>query len=839
MRIHCLIVPLAILLLAPSYAQQLDLTKFTPDNWTEVRFAQNEHRFVDAKGDTLSEAYWSFKSDGKVNKNEKWLVFTDKAGLLLRDKPNGAADSSPLQFGTLLYVFKEDGEWLQVGKDRQKAEGWCAKKDLILWSQPLVDPITRIELKAFLVNTLQGTVDERKSSIEGELKQKYEVFDGPGPEAKKVKANFLYDVLYIFKYDKGDGNGKGERWLVGPYRELGSQFPLLGWVNARKVKVWATRLCLEPNFQPQAMAERKTKNIRARLMPNTAFQEQRTYLGTGNGVGLVDGEENEPAFDGSGRTRMDARLFRYPVFDASKEGDNNCKFLTGVSGVWNPGMSGTLSGFNFKDYLLTQRYYESMREHKDVLDVMFVVEGSADMKEHVQTVKDAIGAVQKKYKGSGITARYGVVYYYNEHSTDAKEPETEYIEQLPLTNDAGSVLNWLDKRIATNKGDPNEARASFRALQRGMDLLEKGRTSILVHICRRPDNYQIDGLFGGKSKIEPADLGAALEFGRSPHYLGYVTAGSGPKLELRQLAFEGLQSVIGEMSTAVSNQLKGTVDLGLDSGGRATAPTITITKKSGVEVARMDRFHFVMKATLFTSPVSDLATTIATDVAECMAQTQRAMEGLSQVVEDKSMLKGQASDFTYFAGEMYKNAGPNGQETLDYMAREKVHVFENAVTFYKVADLQDPLFCYVLFYDGKDLDKEVSSLNKVITALEKGNTAESGEELQAVWRERAEGVMGSKFNDKVQINEVRSKLLGINNMDMVKPFADASILNGLNLNDLKNSKKFDLAHLDKYKNSAIENKRLLEDMKTKGECYRVPGDQERKYYWVPIEYLFE
>jgi hypothetical protein len=814
---------------------------FTPVNWVQARYDHANHRFADEQGELLSEEYWTFPSSGKVDKNQRWTVFTDRAGVVLRTGPQSDAEtaSPALPFGQMLHVFKEEKGWLQVGREGDKAEGWCDKRQLVLWDKPLAEHLTRIELKAFLVNTLQGSPDQRRQGVEGELKQKYEVFDGPGPAAERRRTDYLYDVLYIYKYDK-----EGQRWLVGP-SQVFSQAPLIGWVNARKVKVWPTRLCLEPNWEDVARAERRERNIRAKLLPyNSTAEEQGKYKTTGQGEGLVDGDVNDPAFDRTGLygPRMDARLFRYPVLGATMDGDANCRFLTGVSGIMNLGVSGTLEGFRNADYLKTRRYYESMKEQKNVLAMVFVLEGSSDMREHIRTMKEAIAAMQRKCKDSGMTARYGVVQYFNEWAAKGDEPESAFIEQLPMTNDAEKVLSWLDQRKFENRGDMNDARAAYKALQLGIAMLEKGRTNIVVHICRRPDNVRDDPTFGGKSLIDPTDLASGLDMGRATHYLGYVTGGSTPAMPVRREAYAGMaEDVMANLATAVSNQLKGVIEQGKDSKGRAAAPTIINEKKGGNETARMDRFHFVMKATLLADGIADVHTIIAADVAECLDKSQQAFAALEQVVEDRQMISDHATEFTYFYGQL-ATGGATTQETLDYLAQEKVHVFENAVTWYKVADLKQQLFRYVLFYDDRSLSDEIRALDKLIYAMEKANIDEARMELRNIWRERAQNVMGSKFSEKVPISEIQAKLMGIHALSMVKPFEQASLLKGLTLDDLADKSKFNSSLLEGYKKMAIANKERLTAMKTKGEYYQVPGHEERKderrYYWVPIEYLF-
>ncbi|MEZ4808087.1 MAG: hypothetical protein R2815_11550 [Flavobacteriales bacterium] len=841
MRIRLLVaIPALLWLVGTTMAQKPENVLFKPVNWFQVRYDHENDRFYNDQGEQLNEEYWTFAS-GKGDKSQRWTVFTDRAGVLLRSEPQAEAaptSSAALPFAQVLYVFKEEKGWLLVGRESNRSEGWCDKRHLVLWDKPLAEHRTRIELKAFLVNTLTGIGTER-GSVQGDLKQKYEVFDGPGSRAERRETNYLYDVFYIYKYDK-----EGERWLIGP-NEIYSQSPLLGWVNARKVKVWATRLCLEPNWEEAAKAERREKNVRARLLPwNSTQVQQRAYLQSGNGEGLVDGDESEPAFDRSGLTgdRMDARLFRYPVLGAQMEGDANCRFFTGVSGVMNVGGSGTLEGFRNGDYLRVRRYYEALREQKDVLCVVFVLEGSADMRTHIGTVKETIAALQQECKKTGMTARYGVVQYFNEYASDKKEPESAYMEQLPLTNDAMQVLEWLDKRICEDRGDKSEARAAYLALARGMAMMEKGRTNVLVHLCSRPDNGRDDPTFGGKSQTDPTDLVAGLEMGRATHYLGYVLSGGTTGPTERKEAFNGMaEDVMPELSTAISNQLKGIVELARDAKGRALAPTVARTKKDGSETARMDQFHFMMKATMLADGTSDLPRMIVADVANSVESSRQALAALEGIVDDRSMIKDHAPSFSYFYGQLTAQDGVD-RETLDFLAREKVHVFTNAATWHRVTGMQHPLFRYVLFYDDRSLNAEIIALDELIRAMETINIDESREQLRTLWRKRAQDVIGSKYSDKVPLDEVRAKMMGVHDLNMVKPFEDASLLKGLTLNDLDNKTKFNQTVLDGYKKAAIANKEALNAIKTQGQYYQAPGHEERKderrYYWIPIEYLF-
>jgi len=593
--------------------------KHQPDNWVTVRYDHQMNLFVlDGKP---TEEYLLEKSSSRMTANF-WRIFADKEGVELVDNMvAGTPTGRKLKFGEQLYVFSDHGGWVKVGSpDKQKAEGWCRRDQLILWSQPLVDNQTGIELKAFLVNQLNAQSKLDKREYDGDLKQKYEVFDGPGKDAAIVKTNFLYDVLYVYKYDKGDP-GTGPRWLLGASPELSSATPLLGWVSREKVKVWATRLCLEPNFDPGPMAERKEKDIRAKLFPQVGNSEP--YLQFGRGKGLVDGSGRDPAFneDPMASRRMDGKLFRYPVPDASMLGDDNCSFHTGVSARMNVVAGGTLEGFNEEVYLKARKHYEALQEQKEKVGIVFVVEGSTGLQGFGKVIGNAIKGIKEQF-GERVL-KFGAVYYRNEFSLlpQAEDPESQYLEELHMTNDLGQVQKWIAGRTAYNAGDPGEERAAHLALERAFGILQRHETNIIIHLCARPDNSD-NGIFSGKTLVTASDLGSGLDLGKAAHYLGYVVGGADdvPSAYIGEKAFTDQQSVMEQLAVSLSNQLKGLVDFGKGAAGegRAVAPVGDVQSESnGSKVASMNRQHFVMRSTLWSTVPTDLGADMVKDVKTC------------------------------------------------------------------------------------------------------------------------------------------------------------------------------------------------------------------------------
>jgi len=811
-----------------------------PANWAQPRYDNGTDRFYTAEGDPLNEEYWKFPSSSTTT-DDLWWVFANKAGISMHEKPDGNEIPTPVNLGDRFFVFQESGAWLQVGRDHKKPpEGWCHKKDLVLWSTPLVDPRTTIELKAFFVNTL-GAAQE----VQGLGKDTYQVWDGPGQNATKLKDLLLYDVLYVYGYV---GEGADGRFLVSAHNGLSPDHPLLGWVSRKRVKVWTTRLCLEPNFDPPAMAERRSRKIMARLFAQGENPALDRYLRSGEGKGLVDGKERDPALndDPKASPKMNALLFRYPVFGASRANldQGNCSFITGVSGKCNLGSGNVLEGFNEDDYLEQKQVYEAARERAGVVNVVFVVEGSADAKDHFNIAKSCVQDLQQRY-GTSNSIRYGAVVYRNEHSSQPaqSDPASNYIEELRLTNNADEVVAWWDGRKPYNAGDPNDARAVYWGLKEGIKLLRESEVNILVHLGRRPDNTRFNDFFEGKTDAKES-LFDGIGRKKTIHYLGFVTysATDKAKEDIRRMAFDGIQGdVMQDLANKQSNLYKGSLQYA-EEGGAAVVPELSAGRTAtGIEGAHMTRSRFAISAQYLTSASqpAEVQRSVVEGVGQCLDLEKGRMELLAKILEDKSRTASAAGDFTYDVMRLVDLGGGDPERFRDFAVQNQVHLFADAKTFYRVAGMRHPLFKYVLFYSEKDLNAEIKELDKLIPIMDQGQTEDARVELSKYLRLRAQAVLGSEYDDKVEVLEIRERLLGIHKMDMVKPFEEASVLKGLSLEDLSNSKKFTLTTVYTYLTQVRERLEALRKIVTMGDYYQVPGDNERKYYWVPIELLFD
>lgn len=814
-----------------------------PTIWDRVRYAHGDNQYYQADGQLGNEEYWRFPISSETTK-AKWWVFTNRPDVKLRVKhDHSAADiPTPFKLSHRFHVFDEWNDWLQVGTDaKREPEGWCHKKDLILWYEPLVDPRTRIELKAFMVNTSEATSEAQKGQ------EQYQVFDGPTSNTV-LQSPLLYDVLFVYGYS--DEGNNGGRYLVSAHSLLGPQSPLLGWVSRKRVKIWTTRLCLEPNFDAQAVERRRAAKLYAKLFSNTNTKGLETYLSTGQGKGLVDGPTRDPAANtSSSDLRMPPRLFRYPVFDANWIGakQDNCKFTTGVSAKNNL-QSGGLVSMDETRWLKLQSNLEQERKNLGQINVIFLVEGGGDTKDHFDLVKSSIGAIRTKV-GSGL--RYGAVVYRNEYASLPKDknPETEFLETLELTSSADQALEWVGGRLPHDAGDPGEGRAVYAGLKKAFGMLRDNETNVIVHISRRPDNGR-DIFFDGKTKVDLAAVCAALPEEKNVHYLGFVTLALGEKTpsQVRRDAFEGMEAdILTNIANTLSNRYQGISEIAQDKSSRVAAPMPQMRKENGMDVVQMSNKGFILKGHLLTTAQghASLTQAIADGVDGCKQLNASNIELMQQVLAGNSAISDRAGDFTDDIAPLVDRMGMSPEEWNEWAATKRTHYFVDAATYYRTnaPALKDkePLFRYVLFYSAKGLKEEISSLEQLLNQFNQEDFQLARSSMVIWWKQRAKDVLGNAYNDKVSALEVRERLLGIHAMNMVKPFPeDAYVLKRLTISDLESKSKFTTEEFTTYFTEVRARLNELKKLQTQGEYYEVQGDNsgERKYFWVPIELLF-
>ena len=822
-----------------------------PEIWKDVKYDIGDLKFIDPEGAKRND-YENFAASKRDN-TEAWRAFTDRENVAIYDEPNGKRAGTVPKFSTRLYVYKEDGPYVLVSEEqRGPANWWVQKTDLVLWRRPMVDPVTGIEIKAFVVNTVKAAAEIALDAN----KEKYKVLAGPLPSATVLKEKFIYDVLFVYKYIPGANKGDGY-YLVSQNDELssGDELGLLGWVSEKRVQTWGTRLCLEPNFAPDAMAERKNTRTMAKLFAAGAQAEMGSYLKTGEGEGLVDGVQRDPAFgkDPERNPRMSGRLFRYPVFGAARGalGEDNCTFQTGVSGITTISSGGVLEDFSNDQLQALAEKYDRIQKRLTDVNVVFVIDGSLGTNDHLAFVRAAAEALAKKYKDKPID--YSCVVYRNELSGQADEsldPLTNYCEKYGPVNSVAQFVAQVQQVVPRNQGDKSDQRAVYFGLKQGIGLCQDDETNILIHLGRSPDNSTNPFFESAKknngTRVDASDLADLLKTGKGVHYLGYVTyaePSSVPQAERKRL-FDGLSEVMLNMANTTNNWFGGSLNYA-EKKRDADAPKPLPQKNEGMRCVRMANTHYLMKTFLVEGPDQGqgVIASIKANADSCLLLSQRMRENLAKIFKNESQLKDYAGDFSMRNALDLMLQGvddPAERERIkSAVIAQKVHVFADARAFYKTENVKNPLFRYVLFYKDADLEAQIKQLRELNQMLDNTNSEIATQGFIDYWQAKAEKVLGNEYNKKtLKVRDLLERLEGVQNMDMVKPFVHTDVFGDVTIQDLLNGKKLPPEQFKQYREMVQHSYKELTALRDEPYYYQVAEGQGNKFYWVPIEYLF-
>jgi len=839
---------LAMVLAVQAQKTPLDL----PLVWENVRYDTDKHQFLDEEKAPQTD-YTTIKSTKAAKNGGFWRVFTDRENVALYDEPDGKETRRLPKLSTRLYVFKEKGPWVLVSEESAgPAQHWCHKRDLVLWDKPLGDHATGIELKAFVVNTTKAALAIVKDPGK---KERYELLAAPSAQATRIKEQYIYDVLFVYKEHQDPASGD-PYYLVSDEIQLsgGEGLGLLGWIHGSRVRTWETRLCLEPNFDPAAIAERREKRVQAKLFLQGNKDGLDRYLRDGSGQGVADNVSRDPAvgLDPERHPRMDGRLFRYPVFDAGHFGPDpdNCRFLTGVSGYFTPSSSGELEEYSSERLNELDEVRQRRKQRINDVNLVFVLDGglgTEQLRTAVTTVVDRLARA-----GSPMAIEYSAVVYRNEFAgrDEASDPESNYCETIGPLSAAGQFAARLEAVVPRNAGDPSGQRAVHFALKRAVGFCQDDETNIIVHLGARPDVSVNHAFFsekaGGGTRVEATDISGLLSISKPVHYLGYVTWEDPAKLPQRERdrLYEGLEELMQNMANRIKNSFGGGMSLA-ETGRDVEAARPVKLRQGGMPVTRMDRMgSWLMKTTLVPDQNGNnaLAGSIRANIDSCLLLANKLVSDLDRLFQNDSKLAERAAGLTSTDAMAIVLNGIDPAEheavrrTLD---QEKVHMFVDSYTAYRAAGLTHPVFRYVLFYEESKLNEQLKALTDLNQKLDGGDPATVALAFRDYWLKKAEGVLGSGYTrSTVKVTDLLERLHGIQDLSgMVKPFQRTEIFGDLTIQDLEKGKKPSPDQMKRYQELVQRSVKELSALRDQKYYYEAP-DGQSKFYWVPIEYVF-
>ena len=386
-----------------------------------------------------------------------WDVYSDRANNKTYVSPSSDSEvHSSLSFGEKLWVADVRNGYALVFSDRNRqtsmrigssavCKGWIHIKNLLLWKECPMNSSSIYE-KGLVVH------DPSKSKT---LNPNPNYLLTPTDNAEKgsKKANEL-DILFIMKKISA---GRGVEYYLLSTDHTFERAPfervVMGWLPAAYVTPWNQRLVVEPTWATLAVEEYKDSGIYPSVFDKHSSALQFKETGNSN-EGLM----------WSYRTnfvpkRMDPYMMRFPILGA--EGDNIYKVASIASIEGRAGDN--------KEYTVSfAQEIEELKNRRDNINVIFVIDATASMKNYYPKVADALNTVIKRDFNSSI--RIGAVLY-----KDYIDHEKHGLSFIPVTGRIDEVSKFISEaRYKLGSDDADHWEAMFDGLDLALDNRKMG-----------------------------------------------------------------------------------------------------------------------------------------------------------------------------------------------------------------------------------------------------------------------------------------------------------------------------------------------------------------------------
>ena len=243
-----------------------------------------------------------------------WQVYSDKHGNITYETSIGKRVKNSIGFMDDFYAVDENDQRVHIIKDNNYREGfssnaedygWIDKKNLLLWDRCLISKAGRINKKGMVLNTIESI---KKDKIKEGDKASIKYFYDKQLTKLSNKSSKIYEVLYIYKIS-GDAVLLGKNYITDVYH---AKEDILGWVSIKKITIWDHRIAVEPNWDKEAVAERRQKNIKTTFLIDIARAKRFAEKGKMNNKFVVwDNDPYEKRNIGDWR--------RFPLLGYNKE----------------------------------------------------------------------------------------------------------------------------------------------------------------------------------------------------------------------------------------------------------------------------------------------------------------------------------------------------------------------------------------------------------------------------------------------------------------------------------------------------------------------------------------
>ncbi|MBN2279958.1 MAG: hypothetical protein JXQ65_05210 [Candidatus Marinimicrobia bacterium] len=418
--------------------------------------------------------------------NIPWEVYSDRDENITYLSKNARTPFKTAAFLDQFFVLEEEGDFLHIIKDEtfnktvfsENAEdfGWIHQSKLLLWNHNLVTEKGKINRKAMILNTVEQLKGENEQDAPDIVKFR------KGPELKALltgEESQLFQFFYIYKIsDDGKSVLLGKNSFFGPTT---ARKVMKGWVPRSRAIFWFNRLAVEPNWEEEAVAQRKKGQ-------KVTFFAQKTDAGLFKSGSPFDESKVIWNNDPLSTERLIGEWRRFPVLRGEEK--DKAILTTGVMGDIYTKQGKLLAEENQKIAEM-KRKIDTQIAHKRNIKIVFVVDGTQSMSGVFRAVSDAVRSAAEKLNlefrgkyGENSIDFAGVIY------RDYSEGRARQCRTLSF-NSSQSFEEFFDPAEARDINNTTYYESMYLGLETALKSLglDKDQTNVVILIGDAGNHY--------------------------------------------------------------------------------------------------------------------------------------------------------------------------------------------------------------------------------------------------------------------------------------------------------------------------------------------------------------
>ncbi len=700
--------------------------------------------------------------------NNGWWVVVDRDDVKAYSKPNSSSTVvATLRFGRALYVTEAENGYaylIDAIVDRTQVKelkgkiGWVKMENLLLWKESLLNPRTKIHLKALLLNKFSDF-----GSVPCDKKELVKVYTDPRGQSMKKTVN-IYRFYFVYKIE-------GSRYLLAETPQLGyydTETRILGWVDKDRIAEWNTRIALEPNFTEAGFNERKGNSD----LEITGFKDQfvaEKFSESGAKEDVVwqrdPVSESKVNLSKSDGKRFRGDYMRFPLLSVGEQKGSQKTLPYYKSAVCDEvlvkvkcldGKIMQVSKVPLNVAEDAKDFLEKFQAAGENFNIFFMVEASADLKSYKEQIASLPDEIEGIIRGLNNKAkiRYGALTYKDIGESNSVESLVKFSE---LSADKSKFERFIRNADFSNANSNGDYPVQNYAISKTLEVANfpQYHTNLLFVIGKRGD-YSHDKVLRKQyatslANKDIAKLSSAIN--NSNVNLMAIQCVGGDSEPDKSFA-RNIRGLMLESARKNFN-LKFDTDR-IDARAKSAFQKVGFEIKSPEMEDPDESYEPMLKlengklkgsvfrvladgAAISLEDFTQFATNMTQTVAEANLELYRELEKWKYGEIEPT--KGYTPIMAEILVDLYKDTDlPDGTD----WSEEKFELYNETYFAKKPSKAKQPSFSFVLFWPQADLVAYKSSLDKLVTNMGNGSAADRRRNLKDAYCKLLEEFTGGE-----------------------------------------------------------------------------------------------